>query len=65
MVACKILLHGTERTAAANTCSRNGSVGWVGLYTILPLPILYGAWHTQGGVGGGSYMRNSRAKVLQ
>ena len=25
------------------------------LYTILPLQILYGAWHTRGGSGGGPY----------
>ena len=35
------------------------------LYTILPLPILYGVWHTQGGSGGGRILRMSRAIVLQ
>jgi len=28
----------------------------VGLSMILPLPILYGVWHTHGGSGGGSYI---------
>jgi len=28
----------------------------VGLYTILPIPILYSVWHTKGGSGGGSYL---------
>jgi len=37
----------------------------VGLYTILPLPMLYGVWHTQGGSGGGRILRSSRAIVLQ
>ena len=27
-----------------------------GLYNILPLPILYGAWQAQGGFGWGSYI---------
>jgi len=37
----------------------------VSLYTILPLPILYGAWHIKGGSGKGHIRRNSRAIVLQ
>jgi len=28
---------------------------YVGLYTILPSPILYGVWHTKGGSVGGVY----------
>jgi len=28
----------------------------LGLYTILPLPILYDVWHTSGGSGGGVYL---------
>jgi len=36
----------------------------VGLYTIVPLPILYGVWQ-QGGSGGGRILRTSRAIVLQ
>ena len=28
----------------------------LGLYTILPSPIVYGVWHTEGGVGGGAYI---------
>ena len=28
----------------------------LGLYTILPSPILYGVWHTKGGLGGGAYI---------
>ena len=27
-----------------------------GLHTILPLPMLYGVWHTQGGSVGGAYI---------
>jgi len=37
----------------------------VGIHTILPLPILYGAWHTKGGSVGGRILRNGRATVLQ
>jgi len=37
----------------------------VGLYTILPLPIVYGVWHTQGGSGWSRILRISRAIVLQ
>jgi len=37
----------------------------VDLYTILPLPILYGVWHTQGGSGGGRRLRIRRAIILQ
>jgi len=37
----------------------------VGLYTILPSPILYGVWHTEGGSVRGSILRNGRAIVLQ
>jgi len=36
-----------------------------GLYTILPLPILYGVWHTHGWSGGGRILCISRATVLQ
>jgi len=35
------------------------------LYTILSLPILYGAGHMKGGSGGGYIWRKSRAIVLQ
>jgi len=35
----------------------------LGLYMILPLPILYGVRRTQGGSGGGCILRISRAKV--
>ena len=35
----------------------------VGLHTILPLPTLYGVWHTKGGSGGGRKLCNSRAKI--
>jgi len=37
----------------------------LGLYTILPLPILYSVWHTKGGSGGRHVLRNRRAIVLQ
>jgi len=37
----------------------------VGLYTILPSPILYGVWHLKGGLVGGRIFRNDRAIVLQ
>jgi len=39
----------------------------LGLDTILPLPILYGVWHTKGGSRRrrGRASRNSRAIVLQ
>jgi len=33
-----------------------GGGGRVSLYTILPLPMLYGVWHTTGGVRGASYI---------
>ena len=36
-----------------------------GLYTILPLPILFSAWHTKRGRGGLRILRNRRATVLQ
>jgi len=37
----------------------------LGLYTILPSPIVYGAWHTKEGSVGGRILRNGRALVLQ
>jgi len=37
----------------------------VGLYTILPSPILYGVWHKKAGAVGGRILRNGRAIVLQ
>jgi len=37
----------------------------LGLYTILPLRILYGAWHTKGGSGVRRILRNRRTTVLQ
>jgi len=38
----------------------------LGLYTILPPPILYGVWHKKGGGGGGGpILRNGRPIVLQ
>jgi len=37
----------------------------VGLYTILPSPILYGVWHRRGRSAGGHILRNGRAIVLQ
>jgi len=36
----------------------------LGLYRILPSPILYGAWHTKGGSGGRRILRNNRARVF-
>jgi len=33
----------------------DGTGGEVGLYTILPSPILYGVWHTKKGSVGGVY----------
>jgi len=36
----------------------------VGLYTILPLPILCGVWHKKGVSVGGRILRNGRAIVL-
>ena len=36
-----------------------------GLYTILPLPLLYGVLHTHGGSGGGRILRIRRAIALQ
>ena len=35
----------------------------VGLYTVLPLPILYGVWHTKVGSGACRILRNRRATV--
>ena len=49
-------------------CERGACLreGWtLGLYTILPLPILYGVWHTTGGSVGSRISRNGRAIVLQ
>jgi len=37
----------------------------LGLYTILPLQILYGAWHTQGDRVGSRISRVGRAMILQ
>jgi len=37
----------------------------LGVYTILPSPIVYGIWHTQGGSVGGRTLSKSRAVVLQ
>jgi len=37
----------------------------LGLYTVLPSPILYGVWHTQGASVAGRILRNGRAIVLQ
>jgi len=37
----------------------------LGLYTILPLPILYGVWHTKGGSGERRTVRSSHAILLQ
>jgi len=36
-----------------------------GLYTMLPLPILYGVWHAHGGSGEGRTLRSSRVMLLQ
>ena len=38
---------------------------YVGLYTILPSPIVYGVWQTKKGSVGGRVLRNGRAMVLQ
>jgi len=38
---------------------------WVGLYTILPSPILYGVQHKRGRSVGGRILRNGRAFVLE
>jgi len=45
------------RTALTQVC--------IGLYTILPSPILYGVWHKKGRSVGGRILRNGRAIVLQ
>jgi len=37
----------------------------LGLYTILPSPILHGIWHAKGGLVVGRVLRNRRAIVLQ
>jgi len=37
----------------------------LGLYTISPLPKVYGVWHTKGKPGGGRILRKGRAIVLQ
>jgi len=37
----------------------------LGLYTILPLPILYGVWHKREKSVGGRILRNGRAIVLK
>ena len=38
---------------------------YVGLYTILPSPIVYGVWHKRGGSVAGRILRDGRAIVLQ
>ena len=47
------------------TRSRDITALKLGLYTILPLPILHGVWHIQGESGGGRILRISLAMVLQ
>ena len=37
----------------------------VGLYTILPPPIVYGVWHEKGGSVGGRILRDGHAIVLR
>ena len=45
-----------RRDSTSREPSRAGARGgvYLGLYTILPLPILYGVWYTQGGGSGGA-----------
>jgi len=45
--------------------SRENILLLIGLHTILPLPILYGVWHTKGGAGGRRVLRHGRTTVLQ
>ena len=48
--------------------SEGEQAGQLSLYMLFPLPISYGVWHTQGGVGGrrgGRKLRNRRAIVAQ
>ena len=37
----------------------------IGLYMMLPVPILFSVWHTKGWSGRGRSLRNGRAIVLQ
>jgi len=37
----------------------------LGLHTIMPMPILHGVWHAQGGSGGIVFLRIRFAIVLQ
>jgi len=53
-----------HRTCGSVFCSGR-PLSMFGLYTILPLPILYGVWHKQEGSGGRRVLRNRRAIILQ
>jgi len=52
------------RGLGAHRISAKSALGF-GVYTVLPLPILYGVWHTKGGSGGGRTLRNRCARALQ
>jgi len=51
----------TRRPARRTACPAGAEQ--IELYTILPLPILYGVWHTKEGPGGDRRLRESRAIV--
>jgi len=40
------------------------TMAWVGLYRILPIPIVYGVWRSKGGLGGGSYVAQSSCNSI-
>ena len=42
---------GENATAERQVSGYFVAVGHLGLYTILPSPIVYGVWHTKGGTG--------------
>jgi len=58
---CNALARKCSRRRSKHV-ERQSSCGLqVGLYTILPSPILYGVWHKGGGSVGGRILRNGRA----
>jgi len=62
---CARARQGTRPPAARQADGRLLPHAGVGLYTILPSPILYGVWHTKVGSVGGRILRNGHAIVLQ
>jgi len=62
---CMCFLFSPSTQTSLRTSSAESHPIRLGLYTILPLPISYCVWHTQGGSGGDRILPSSRAIVLQ